>query len=183
MTQRRRLDRILADDYLSALGDRSTDDIRRLRDECEEEEAGISFARRCLQGKLDIVRAEALRRRDGGQGNGEASGLLDALPSILGDEHVSRPLRPRVTRFLVPPSVQYHRREIERLASEQTLSGLMSRPVEELTELVEEMAAKERELSALRRQLFDRIDALQDELASRYKHGHADVAEVLTNRG
>lgn len=182
MTQRRRLDRILAEDYLADLGSRSTDDIRRMRDECEEEEAGISFARRCLQGKLDIVRAEALRRRDGGQGNGEISGLLDALPSILGDEHVSRPLRPRVTRFLVPPSVQYHRREVERLASEQTLSGLMSRPVSELTELVEEMAGKERELSALRRELLDRVDALQDELASRYKHGTADVAEVLSQR-
>lgn len=182
MPQRRRLDRILADDYLSSLGDRSTDDIRRMRDECEEEESGISFARRCLQGKLDIVRAEALRRRDEATGNGGVRSLLDALPSILGDEHAVGPLRSRVTRFLVPPSVQYHRREVERLASDQALTGLAERPIEELTDLAGEMAERERELSVLRRELLDRIDALQDELAGRYRSGEAHVSEVLKQR-
>lgn len=182
MPQRRRLDRILADDYLTELGERSTDDIRRMRDECEEEEAGISFARRCLQGKLDIVRAEAVRRRDVASGNGEVRTLLDALPSILGDEHVVRPMRSRVTRFLVPPSVQYHRREVERLASEQVLSGLTERSTEELTELATEMARQERDLSTLRRQLLDRIDALQEELAGRYRSGEAQVGDVLKQR-
>ncbi len=182
MPQRRRLDRILADGYLADLGERSTDDIRRMRDECEEEEAGISFARRCLQGKVDIVRAEAVRRRDEASGNGEVRTLLDALPSILGDEHVAQPLRSRVTRFLVPPSVQYHRREVERLASEQALTGLAERSTEALTELVDEMVERERALSALRRELLDRIDALQDELAERYKSGQAQVGEVLKQR-
>lgn len=182
MPQRRRLDRILAEGYLDGLGERSTDEIRRMRDECEEEESGISFARRCLQGKLDIVRAEAVRRRDGAGGNGEVRSLLDALPSILGDEHAVGPLRSRVTRFLVPPSVQYHRREVERLASEQALSGLAERSIQELSELAEEMAEHERELSTLRRELLDRIDALQEELASRYRSGQAHVSEVLSQR-
>lgn len=182
MPQRRRLDRILADGYLDGLGGLSTDEIRRMRDECEEEESGISFARRCLQGKLDIVRAEAVRRRDGAEGNGEVRSLLDALPSILGDEHIGGPLRFRVTRFLVPPSVQYHRRQVERLAGEQALGGLAERPTQELTELAREMAEHERELSALRRELLDRIDALQDELATRYRSGQADVSEVLGQR-
>lgn len=182
MPQRRRLDRILADGYLDGLGERTTDDIRRMRDECEEEESGISFARRCLQGKLDIVRAEAVRRRDDASDNGQVRSLIEALPSILGDEHVARPLRSRVTRFLVPPSVQYHRREVERLASEQVLSGLAERSTEDLTELVEEMAGRERDLSALRRLLLDRVDALQDELAARYKSGQAEVGEILRQR-
>lgn len=182
MPQRRRLDRILVDDYLDGLGERSTDEIRRMRDECEEEESGISFARRCLQGKLDIVRAEAVRRRDGAGRNGEVRSLLDALPSILSDERPVGPLRSRVTRFLIPPSVQYHRREVERLADEQALSGLVERSTQELTDLAGDMAERERELSALRRQLLDRIDALQDELASRYRSGQAHVSEVLGQR-
>jgi hypothetical protein len=46
-----------------------------------------------------------------------------------------------------------------------------------------ERAAPALELSALRRELFERIDALQDELARRYKAGSTDVSEVLPRDG
>lgn len=175
---RRRLDRILADGYLAGLADLPTDEVRRMRDDCEEEEAGVSFARRVLQGRLDILRAEALRRRD--EGGQDVRDLLEALPTILGDPRAWQRLRPRVPRFLVPPSARYHRREVERLAEEQALSGLAIRPTGELADLADEMADKERELSVLRRRLLDRMDALQDELAARYRRGHADVTELLS---
>lgn len=179
MDGRRRLDRILAPGYLDDLSARSTDEIRSMRDECEEEECGVSFARRILQGKLDILRAEALRRRDAGEGDGDIRSLLDALPNILSDEVTARPLRSRVTRFLVPPSVRHHRREVERLAGEQVLSSLAHRPIEELTQYVQVLTGRERELSHLRRRLLDQLDVLQDELARRYRQGQADVAELL----
>jgi hypothetical protein len=57
-----RLDVILADSYLEDLEDVDTQEIRRRRAECEEEEQGISYARRVVQGRLDILRAELLRR-------------------------------------------------------------------------------------------------------------------------
>lgn len=183
MDGRRRLDRILDAGYLDGLQERSTDEIRRMRDESEEEESGISFARRVLQGKLDILRAEALRRRDDGEDDGAVRPLLDVMPSILADEVRTAPLRTRVTRFLVPPSVQYHRREVERLAGEQTLASLTQRSTADLTEIARTLAEKERELSALRRELLDRIDALQDELARRYRDGEAHIDEVLSRRG
>ncbi|HEX2029341.1 MAG TPA: hypothetical protein VHF25_15225 [Nitriliruptorales bacterium] len=181
---RRRMDRVLDPSYLEGLTTRPTEQIRRMRDECEEEESGVSYARRVLQGKLDILRAEALRRREEGEDGGEADlrSLLDALPSILADDVAARPLRTRVTRFLVPPTVQHHRREVERLASSATLSGVRKRSPEELAELVRQLTERERELSALRRQLLDRVDALQDELARRYRQGTADVSEVLSPR-
>ena len=182
MQTRRRIDRITDPDYLGDLTTRSTDDIRTMRDECEEEESGISYARRVLQGKLDILRAEALRRRDEGNGQ-EVRSLLDALPTILSDDAASRAPRVRVTRFLVPPGVQHHRRAVERIADDQTLANLAQRPPGDLTALVQRIADKERELSALRRELLDRIDALQEELARRYRGGTANVAEVLQRRG
>lgn len=187
MQQRRRIDRILSDDYLDDLESRSTDEIRQMRDECEEEEAGISYARRVIQGRLDILRAEALRRQDDSAGGADVRSLLDALPKILGDERSPAapdevnptPLRPRVSRFLVPPNVRYHRRDIDRIADDDALAALPQRPTEELTALVEEIREKERDLSARRQRLFERIDALQDELARRYKQGQADVGDVL----
>ncbi len=172
------MDRVLAPSYLEGLAGRSTDEIRAMRDECEEEETAISFARRILQGKLDILRAEALRRQESGM-NGDAQSLLDALPRILSDEVPAGPLRPRVPRSLIPAAVQHQRREVERLVEEHSLALLEEKSSEELSEIVHVLALKERELSELRRQLFDRIDALQEELARRYQSGEASVTEVL----
>ena len=61
--RRRRVDRVLADDFL--------DDLDRARlstscasagNEAEQEEADLSYIRRLLQGRMDIVRAEQRRR-------------------------------------------------------------------------------------------------------------------------
>jgi hypothetical protein len=174
----RRIDRILADEYLDALGEHPTVEIRRMRDECEEEESGISYARRVLQGKLDILRAEALQRRDAG--SEVAASVLEQLPGILGGEGGgSGSPAARVTRFLVPPSVQHHRRAVDQIADDMVLATLRQRSDEELAELVQSIADKERELSRVRRQLLDRIDALQEELTRRYKSGAANVSELL----
>lgn len=182
MTGRRRIDRILADDYLEGLSELPTDELRRMRDACEEEESGISYARRVLQGHLDILRAEALRRRD--EGSAEATSLLERLPGILGDEgHTSAPTKVRPTRFLVPPSVKHHRRSVDAIVDEDVLADVRSKPADELAQLVEALTRKESELSAVRRQLFERIDRLQDELVERYRSGAADVGDVLSPSG
>ncbi|MDP9022405.1 MAG: aerial mycelium formation protein [Actinomycetota bacterium] len=181
---RRRIDRILDPAYLDDLAGRSTDELRRMRDECEEEESGVSFARRVLQGRIDIIRAEALRRQHvDGDDDDAARSILDALPSILADDVAATPLRPRVSRFLVPPAVQYHRRDVERLVNERSLAGLAEHSPDELAELAQTLGEKESELSKLRRQLLDRLDALQEELARRYRDGRADINEVLPGRG
>lgn len=179
MERRRRIDRILADDYLDGLEQRSTAELRRMRDECEEEEAGISYARRILQGKLDILRAELARRRDAG--SDQAAAVLERLPEVLGDAGERTPLtRARPPRFLVPPAVRYHRREVERIADEVVLATMGGRDDAELAALAEELAAKEQELSRIRRVLLDRLDRLQAEIAQRYRAGAADVSELLT---
>ena len=174
----RRIDRILADDYLGDLSERPTDEIRRMRDECEEEESGISYARRVLQGRLDILRAEARRRRES---EGESvEELLAMLPAALADDdHTSSPVDARPMRHLVPPAVKYHRREVDRIADDQSLSDIRRRSLDELAEITEALSEKEQEFSRIRQQLFHRIDRLQDELISRYKSGSTDVNELL----
>lgn len=180
VTGKRRIDRILDGSYLDGIEEQTTDEIRRMRDECEEEESGISYARRVLQGRLDILRAEALRRRDAGSDTAES--LLDRLPRILSDDgHTSAPGRARPTRFLVPPSVQHHRRAIDRMADDRSLADIRTRSEEELTALADDLATVERELSVTRRQLLDRIDRLQEELIRRYKSGTASVSDLLAS--
>jgi hypothetical protein len=177
--EQRRIDRILAADYLGDLGERSTSELRAMREECEEEETGLSYARRVVHGRLDILRAEALRREEQGDDPGE---VLAMLPAVLGsDGHSSDPLTTRAPRRLVPPHVQYHRRGIDTIADDEALGMLSERTAEDLSALVDRLRELERDLSTKRRTVLDHIDAIQAELVARYKSGSADVREVLTD--
>ncbi|MGZ4120369.1 MAG: RsiG family protein, partial [Actinomycetota bacterium] len=56
--KKRRLDRILDEGYLADLEKRSTDDVRAMRAETQEEEALLSYERRMLHGRLAILKKE-----------------------------------------------------------------------------------------------------------------------------
>ena len=83
---RRRIDRITDEDFLDGLADLVPADIRTMRDDCREEEARLSYARRLLHGQLDIALAE-LQRREGT----DADSLVSTLTTILTDEAVGGP--------------------------------------------------------------------------------------------
>jgi hypothetical protein len=170
-----RLERVLEDDYLAGLDGWSTARVREARAECEAEEEAVSYTRRVLQGRLDILRAELVRREE--VGDDHAEDLLGRLPAILSSDHVaSPPARARSTRLRVPD----HADELERRVDELVGSTpLRDRDTADLAALVARLADHERWLSGVRRQLFDRIDALRDELAGRYKDGRAAVSELL----
>jgi hypothetical protein len=50
------------DEALLNLQDKSNDDLRRLLDELSAEEDELSYRRRVLHGRIDILRAELVRR-------------------------------------------------------------------------------------------------------------------------
>ncbi len=78
------LDRILGADYLGDVEHRPMAEVRAMRAECQEIETGLSYLRRLVQGRLDIVDAESQRRRDGAE-PGDLAELISQLPEILSD--------------------------------------------------------------------------------------------------
>jgi hypothetical protein len=60
-----------AEDALLDLAGKSNEDLRALLDDLYEEEQRISYRRRVLHGKIDILRAELVRRMSGEHGSGE----------------------------------------------------------------------------------------------------------------
>ena len=58
----RRIDRVLAEGYLDDLPNIPLDEVRALRGEAEQEETDLSYLRRLLQGRMDILRAELVNR-------------------------------------------------------------------------------------------------------------------------
>ena len=156
---------------LSALG---TAELRELRSRCEAAEEGVSYARRVLQGRLDILRARLGDRDDG------ADRLLSALPAILADAgHVTDPLQARATRVRVPADAERYTAVIDAVLAEDDLESIDEVAIPDLDPVIERLAAVEQELSQRRRALFDRIDAVRAELVARYKDGRADVRELL----
>ena len=75
------VDRLVRDDYLGDLSSRSLEDVRALRDECRDTEDKVSYLRRLIQGRLDIVAAD-LRRRAAGGSPGDLGALVEQLPDV-----------------------------------------------------------------------------------------------------
>jgi len=88
-------DKGAADDALLNLRDRSVDELRALLDDLYKEEQKVSYRRRVLHGKIDILRAELVRRlkedREAGKGIVTGSDIERLIEILANDLHgVSR---------------------------------------------------------------------------------------------
>ena len=175
--RRRRIDRVTADDYLADLGSKSMAEVRTMRDDCREEEPRLSYARRLVQGQLDIVRAERRRR----SGDGSEEGLVGALTEILADAPTPRAdvLTARSTPVFSPDEATYGSREHDTSLEDSAVGRVPDLDDAELDALAERLVAKESHISALRRAVLSHLDALSDELVRRYRDGGADVDEIM----
>lgn len=168
----RRIDRVLAEGYLDGLADLPLDEVRVLKQEAEQEEVDLSYLRRLIQGRIDVLGAEQ-KRRDGG------ADLVASLAQILGDE-TRGPARGLGRHTTVEPSrVDEKRRYVEALVANVDLSDVSARTPEEITSSLEVFAAEEQQLSAKRRLVQQVMDAASAEITRRYKDGEATVGDLL----
>jgi len=177
-------DRVLRDDYLVGLDDRTVAEIRAMRRECEQAEVGFSFARRVLQGHLDIVDSELRRRHAGGEAGAHTlHDIVERLPQILADDH-DRAAGPTRRHIDLEPDVAAG----ELLAAIDAavggggaaLADLDHRSEAEVTEIADRLGQLEREFSQTRRALHERIDLLKTALSERYERGEITVEGLLS---
>jgi hypothetical protein len=169
----RRIDRVLAADYLDHLMSGPLEEIRGLKAEAEQEEVDLSYLRRLVQGRIDVRTAE-LARRGGASGD-----LVGALPQILADEPRS-PARGLGRHTTVEPSrVDEKRRYVESLVADVDLSDVGKRTSEELERALQPLRAEEHELSGKRRDVQQVMDAASAEITRRYRDGEASVQALL----
>jgi hypothetical protein len=132
----RRIDRVLGPGFTAGVEALDLAELRARREEAEAEEADVSYLRRLLQGRLDILRAELVRRSAGG--DEDVGGLLAGLPAILTDDAPGT--FSAVPRVQAPSRAGEHRRRVERLVSDETIARLPELDVEVLTRAVEVLA-------------------------------------------
>ena len=170
----RRIDRVLAEDFLDGLQGLPLPEVRALRAEAEQEEVDLSYLRRMIQGRLDILRAE-LNRRDG---TGDQD-LVKGLAGILADEPRA-PARGMGRHTTMEPSrADSHRRYVEALVADVDLSDTSARSTDELAHALRTLSEEEKDLSGKRRQVQQVMDACGAEITRRYRDGEADVDTLL----
>lgn len=169
---RRRIDRVLAEDFTADLAALDMDELRARRRDAEQEEADLSYIRRMLQGRMDILRAELSRRAGGGEK------IVEALSGVLADSARSDHGLGRFLR-VEPSRVDEHRRLVEQLVADVGVSDVAHQTDEELRAALQRLEEFERAVSEDRRRVQQVMDLLTTEVASRYKTGAASVDDLL----
>jgi hypothetical protein len=177
MTQgkHRRIDRVLAEDYLEGLESQPLEQVREMRRDAEQEEVDLSYLRRVLQGRLDILRAELARR------SGDGGSIVDSLAQILADDAPAQSAPRGLGRHatLEPSRADSHRRHVEQLIADVDLSNPAAHDDASLQRVLETLEHEEQDVSTKRRQVQTVMDACTAEIARRYREGEADVSDLL----
>lgn len=196
---RRRIDRVLAPDYLDGLADLPVHDVRARRAEAEGEETTLSSLARQLTDRLEVVAAEQQRRaadRRGelnglpggtaeagrpGPATSEAGQAAPAAADAGSGQLVDAPrwARARWSRPADDPGRSARRRRVERLVANVDLSDVATRTDDELKRVSRTFRAEEQRVNEVRARVRQVVDQCGVELAARYRAGQATAADLL----
>ncbi|MFF4486837.1 aerial mycelium formation protein [Streptomyces sp. NPDC001544] len=164
----------------------SLPELRALRRDAQRDEADLSYVRRLLQGRIDILRAE-LARRDpkppvaAGDGPRDATvmaSVVSRLPEILTDAPARHRSSARHVTLGTPHNEEYRRLAADMLA-EVELSDLQARTDAELGAAMGRLVRYEQQVSGRRQHLQRTADDCGAEITRRYREGEAQVDDLL----
>lgn len=156
-------------------------ELRAVRRDAQRDEADLSYVRRLLQGRIDILRAELARRVPRGVPSAVAPGgasVVERLSEILRDGPARHRSSARHVTLGTPRSEEYRRLAAEMLG-EVELSDLSARTDGELTTAMGRLVRYEQQVSRRRQRLQRTADECSAEIARRYREGEAQVDDLL----
>lgn len=177
------LDQLLNADLVANLDALSLEDVRARRDRCQGAEAALSYLRRVIQGRLDIVAAALAAQTKGDQF--DAAALVQRLPEILADEarSYSPIIRPEGMVEAEVGGDEYVAgfvTELNGVIDMSSIDTVVAASKDELQQSVDALSELERKVSGSRRTIQEHLDALQAEIVRRYKTGEASVDTLLS---
>jgi hypothetical protein len=153
-------------------------EVRTLRRQAEQEEVNLSYTRRLLQGRLDIVRRELQRRAEH-----DGRSLVELLPEILAEKGRGPAHGLGRHQTVQPANPDAYESWVNALTPGVDLSSITQLTDAELEQGARGLAEAEAGLSERRRGVQQVMDALAAELGRRYRDGEADVAALLADEG
>ena len=170
------VDALLDPAFLDGVEQLPMSEVRALRRRAEQEEVNLSYTRRLLQGRLDIVRRELQRRAEH-----DGRSLMDLLPEILAEKGRGPAHGLGRHQTVQPNAPEQLENWVQGLAPGVDLSDVPGLPDDQLETAARALATGERALSERRRGVQQVMDALAGELGRRYRDGEADVAQLLAD--
>jgi hypothetical protein len=181
---RRPIDRILTTGFAADLTSLDLAELRARRQLAEQEEVDLSYARRLLQGRIDLLRADRERR---------AGAKAGAVTRVRSDQDLARDLgaaladeSPRLDHGLGrhlstdPSRVGEHRRAAEQAVADVRGNDPAGLAADDLDAAVTRLGEIEQAVSESRHRVQAVMDLLTAEVARRYRDGEAKVEDVLT---
>jgi hypothetical protein len=167
---RRRIDRVLDPAFSSDVSTLSVAELRARRMEADAEENDLSYLRRVLHGRLDMLDAEISRRES-------RRGTADVVAEVVRILSTPPPAPGRSPRALPgqPSRLSEHRRAVERLIADPAVSYVTALTDESLQQVRAQLAVHEREVSDVRRKVQAVVDLMSAELTVRHRNGDAGV--------
>jgi hypothetical protein len=152
---------LLAPEFVDGLDRLSLDDLHGRKAEAAEVETAVSYYRRLAQARIEILDAWAHHPPGG------VESLVAELPRILGAETGRSSVVDSRFSEAAPAIDELDLGGRERLVADDTLANLTELDRDELEASLEELREFERDLSSMRRDLHQVIDAVDLEIASR----------------
>jgi len=177
--RRRRIDRVTDPEYVEDLEGVSVDELRERRAVLDELDTELSYYRRMLHGRMDLLSFE-LRRRSGE----ETRTLVEALPQILADGvgGTHRSPIPKELPLDPPDAGGEDRHPVDTILQDDFLAHLPTIDDDELIAIQSTLTDAEHIISKERREVYEVYDVINAELTRRYKEGLADAGDLLTDR-
>ncbi len=171
---RRRIDQIVDQDFVADLGSLTIDVLRERRRLCDDVENELSYYRRMLHGRMDLLLFELRRRR-----GEEKRSLIEALPEILADSASGYKPSGRPTKVAIPDLPDQRRRRIDEVLEADFLTRIAFVEESDLLEIQLALVATEADISEQRHAVQEVFNQVSDELTNRYKDGLANFDELL----
>lgn len=175
-----RIDTILSADYVEDLESLPMSEVRSRRDESQEAADVLSYLRRLVQGRLDIVHADIERRQGGGPG--DLADLVERLEKgeIIADGTRAGGLGRLPTTFGPAEADGWISQELDQIIGADRLTHLPDLSDDDVRQTADRLVELERKVSEQRNRLHDVANRLQEEIVRRYKSGEATVDSLLS---
>jgi RsiG-like len=158
--------------FVLGLADLSTDEVRRRRDESLAEREFLSYLRRLLQVRQDMLTAERTRR-DSGEERGP---LVERLTSVLARGGKAEATRGEAIRTVLSEAdIEQAQQQAEDLLPKISVDDPDSLGEEQLDQAVKALSEAERAVSSRRSAVLRVHDRLQEELKQRYRDNPAEI--------
>lgn len=171
------LERLASPDFSHGVATMPLVDLRSNRAACAQLESQLSFARRLVQGRLDIVEAERARRLAGLPASDLAQ-LVAALPTMLSGK-VQSSVGGHRSRDIGNNEDPHLEAEMDAILDGAALVSLPASSDEDLVLVAQRLSDLERALSDRRRRALSAFDTLSAEVVRRFRDGEVSVESVL----